>query len=32
MSVTNTADATTSHIPDREVTAQRLLRTSAKHS
>ncbi|MGH3926507.1 MAG: AurF N-oxygenase family protein, partial [Pseudonocardiaceae bacterium] len=25
-------DATTSHIPDREDTAQRLLRTSAKHS
>jgi hypothetical protein len=32
MSVTNAAEATTSNIPDREVTAQRLLRTSAKHS
>ena len=32
MSVTSAAEATTSHIPDREVTARRLLRTSAKHS
>jgi hypothetical protein len=32
MSVTNAAGATTSQVPDREVTAQRLLRTSAKHS
>jgi hypothetical protein len=30
--VTSAADATTSHVPDREDTAQRLLRTSAKHS
>ncbi|MGH3873995.1 MAG: AurF N-oxygenase family protein [Pseudonocardiaceae bacterium] len=32
MSVSSAVDATTSHVPDREVTAQRLLRTSAKHS
>jgi P-aminobenzoate N-oxygenase AurF len=32
MSVTSAVDATTSRIPDREETAQRLLRTSAKHS
>ncbi|HEX2263181.1 MAG TPA: diiron oxygenase [Pseudonocardiaceae bacterium] len=32
MSMTSTVDATTSRIPDREETAQRLLRTSAKHS
>ncbi len=32
MSVTSADDATTSPIPDREDTAQRLLRTSAKHS
>ncbi|MFY9807139.1 MAG: diiron oxygenase [Pseudonocardiaceae bacterium] len=32
MSTASTVDATTSHIPDREETAQRLLRTSAKHS
>lgn len=32
MSTTSTVDATTSRIPDREETAQRLLKTSAKHS
>jgi P-aminobenzoate N-oxygenase AurF len=32
MSVTSAVDAMTSRIPDREDTAQRLLRTSAKHS
>lgn len=32
MSVTSADDATTSPVPDREDTAQRLLRTSAKHS
>ncbi len=32
MSITSALDATTSRIPDREDTAQRLLRTSAKHS
>lgn len=32
MSVTSAVDSTTSRIPDREDTAQRLLRTSAKHS
>jgi hypothetical protein len=32
MSMTSTVDTTTSRIPDREETAQRLLRTSAKHS
>lgn len=32
MSVTSTVDAMASPIPDREVTAQRLLKTSAKHS
>ena len=32
MSTTSAVDATTSRVPDREETAQRLLRTSAKHS
>ncbi len=32
MSMASAVDATTSRIPDREDTAQRLLRTSAKHS
>ncbi|MGH4010273.1 MAG: AurF N-oxygenase family protein [Pseudonocardiaceae bacterium] len=32
MSMTSAVDAPTSRIPDREETAQRLLRTSAKHS
>jgi P-aminobenzoate N-oxygenase AurF len=32
MSVTSAVDATTSRVPDREDTARRLLRTSAKHS
>ncbi|MGH3902284.1 MAG: AurF N-oxygenase family protein [Pseudonocardiaceae bacterium] len=32
MSVTSAVEATTNHVPDREDTAQRLLRTSAKHS
>lgn len=32
MSTTSAVDATTSRVPDREDTAQRLLRTSAKHS
>jgi P-aminobenzoate N-oxygenase AurF len=32
MSMTSAVDAKTSRIPDREETAQRLLRTSAKHS
>ncbi|MGH3931773.1 MAG: AurF N-oxygenase family protein [Pseudonocardiaceae bacterium] len=32
MSVTSTVEATTSVVPDRESTATRLLRTSAKHS
>jgi P-aminobenzoate N-oxygenase AurF len=32
MSITSDVDATTSRVPDREETAQRLLRTSAKHS
>ncbi|HEY6425201.1 MAG TPA: diiron oxygenase [Pseudonocardiaceae bacterium] len=32
MSMTSAVDATTSQIPGREETAQRLLRTSAKHS
>jgi hypothetical protein len=32
MSVTSAVDPRTSHVPDRESTAQRLLRTSAKHS
>jgi hypothetical protein len=32
MSTTSAVDATTSPVPDREDTAQRLLRTSAKHS
>ncbi|HKS52150.1 MAG TPA: diiron oxygenase, partial [Pseudonocardiaceae bacterium] len=32
MSVTNTVDARVSTVPDREITAQRLLKTSAKHS
>ena len=32
MSKTSTVEATTSRIPDREETAQRLLKTSAKHS
>ncbi|MGH4014242.1 MAG: AurF N-oxygenase family protein [Pseudonocardiaceae bacterium] len=32
MSTTSAVDATTSRIPDREDTAQRLLQTSAKHS
>ncbi|MGH3797798.1 MAG: AurF N-oxygenase family protein [Pseudonocardiaceae bacterium] len=32
MSVTSAVDATTSPVPDREGTAQRLLQTSAKHS
>lgn len=32
MSATDAVDVTTSSVPDREETAQRLLRTSAKHS
>ncbi|HYZ37352.1 MAG TPA: diiron oxygenase [Pseudonocardiaceae bacterium] len=32
MSVTSAVDPTASAVPDREVTAQRLLKTSAKHS
>ncbi len=32
MSMTSAVDATASRVPDREDTAQRLLRTSAKHS
>jgi para-aminobenzoate N-oxygenase AurF len=32
MSIASTLNATTSRVPDREETAQRLLRTSAKHS
>ncbi|MFZ0122054.1 MAG: diiron oxygenase [Pseudonocardiaceae bacterium] len=32
MSISSDVDATTSRVPDREETAQRLLRTSAKHS
>ncbi|PZS37437.1 MAG: hypothetical protein DLM62_19235 [Pseudonocardiales bacterium] len=32
MSTASAVDATTSRVPDREETAQRLLRTSAKHS
>jgi para-aminobenzoate N-oxygenase AurF len=32
MSVTSAVDVTTSRVPDREDTARRLLRTSAKHS